>query len=200
VGRNLKGELLMALNPDLARIFGGELDSISLAPIGTTLPDGIDGALDAAFVDVGWLSDDGITESLTGSVEKKRGHQGNGVVRTRVSEPGTTVSFTALETKALTAGLRYHEKTVTNEQGVRHAVRGPGQRVSPRACVIDVYDADDSSVKERYVIERLEVSPNGDRVLANADIAVLPFIGEIIGDYEHFATDLETAAPVDGEA
>ena len=182
----------MGVNAELARIFGSDLDAIYLAPVGSTLPTTISGAPDAEFVDVGWLSDDGITESLTGSVEKKRGHQGNGVVRTRISEPGTTVSFSALETKAQTMGLRYHEKTATTTAGVRKATRGPGQKITARAAVIDIFDADNTTVKERYVIERLEISPNGDRVANNADIAALPFIGEIIGDYVHFSTDLET--------
>jgi hypothetical protein len=182
----------MTVNAELARIFGSDLDAVHLAPIGTTLPTTIDGVLDPAFEDVGWLHSDGITESLTGSVEKSRGHQGNGVVRTRISEPGTTVSFVALETKAQTNALRYHEKTVsTTVPGVRKVTRGPGQRIAKRACVVDIFDQDNTTVKERYVIEVLEVSPNGDRVATNSDIAGYPFVGEIIGDYDHFATDLE---------
>lgn len=183
----------MTVNADLARIYGSDIDAIHLAPVGTTLPTTIDGVLDPAFEDVGWLNTDGITESLTGSVEKTRGYQGNGVVRTRISEPGTTVSFVALETKAQTNSLRYHEKQVTTTTpGVRQVKRGSGQRIAKRACVIDMFDTDNTTVKERYVIEVLEISPNGDRVATNADIAMFPFIGEIIGDYDHFETDLET--------
>lgn len=181
----------MATNADLARIFGGDADAVYLAPVGTTLPTTITGAPGAGFEDVGWLSTDGITESLTGSVEKIRGHQGNGVVRTRISEPGTTVSFTALETSDMTQSLRYDESQVTTAAGIRKATRGAGQKVQVRACVIDLFDADDETVKERFVIPRLEISPNGDRVYSNADIAGFPFVGEIIGAYEHFSTDLE---------
>lgn len=181
----------MAVNSANARIFGSDADCIHLAPLGTTLPTDIDGALDPAFEDVGWLHSDGITESQTGSVEKIRGHQGNGVVRTRINEPGTTVSFTALETKGQTVSLRYDEQSVTESAGVRTSVRGAGQRVSARAAVIDVFDADDDTIKERIVIERLEVSPNGDRVMVNSDIAGFPFIGEIIGSYTSFATVTE---------
>jgi len=183
----------MTVNAELARIFGSDIDAIHLAPLGTTLPTTIDGALDPAFEDVGWLNGDGITESLTGSVEKKRGHQGNGVVRTRINEPGTTVTFVALETKAQTNELRYHEKTAATATGVRKATRGPGQRISKRAAVIDIFDADDTTVKERYAIPVLEIAPNGDKQMTAAEIAAYPFIGEIIGDYTHFATDLEGA-------
>lgn len=172
-----------------ARIFGSDLDTIWLAPVGTTMPTTIDAAPGVGFEEVGWLGEDGITESATGSVEKKRGHQGNGVVRTRISEPGTTVAFVALESKALTNGLRYHEKNVdTAVSGVRKVTRGPGQKITRRAAVIDLFDADDTTIKERLIIPVLEISPSGDKVANNADISAYPFSGEIIGDYDHLAT------------
>lgn len=174
----------MTLQAENARIFGSDADAIYLAPIGTTLPTTIDGSLDEAFEDVGWLHSDGVTETPTGSKEVLRGHQGNGVVRTRVSEPGTTVAFVALEDKAQTRELRYNLKTVETAGGVRKETRGAGQKVSPRAAVIDFFDADDTTVKERFIIERLEIVPDGDRVFVNSDIAAYPFSGEIIGDYD----------------
>lgn len=181
----------MAVNSELARIWGSDNNSISLAPVGTTLPTDLTTALDAAFEDVGWIHSDGLTESLTGSVEKIRGWQGNGVVRTRMNEPGTTLTFTALESKALTSGLRYVESDVTTAAGVRKATRSAGQRIAPRAAVIDLFDSDSDEIQMRLVIPRLEVAPNGDLVYANSDIAGYPFIGEIIGDYDVLATDLE---------
>lgn len=173
----------MAVNAANARIFGSDSDAIYLAPIGTPLPNGINDALDPAFEDVGWLHSDGITETFTGSKTEIRGHQGARVVRTRIETPGTTISFTALESKAQTNSLRYDEKTVTVSGGVRKAVRGAGQKVQARVAVVDVFDADDITVKERHVIGRFEISADGDRVFVNNDIAGYPFIGEVIGDY-----------------
>lgn len=181
----------MTVNSELARIWGSDNNSISLAPIGTTLPSDLTTALNAAFEDVGWIHSDGLTEALTGSPEKIRGWQGNGVVRTRMNEPGTTVSFTALETKGQTQALRYHEKSFSTTAGVRTANRGAGQRISARAAVIDLFDSDDDEIQMRIVIPRLEIAPNGDLVYANSDIAGYPFIGEIIGDYTAISTDLE---------
>jgi hypothetical protein len=56
--------------------------------------------------------------------------------------------------------------------------------VSPRVAVIDFFDADDTTVKERWIVERLEIVPDGDRVYVNSDIAGYPMVGEIIGDYD----------------
>lgn len=172
------------VDASLARIFGSDADAIFLAPIGTTLPSTLDGALDVAFEDVGWLHSDGITETPTGSKTEIRGHQGARVVRTRMETPGTTVSFVALESKEQTRELRYDIKSSTEALGVRTETRGAGQKINARAAVIDLYDADDVSVKERYIIERLEISADGDRVFVNNDIAGFPFLGEIIGDYD----------------
>lgn len=181
----------MATNAELARIFGGDADAIYLAPLGTTLPTTLDDAPGAGFEDVGWLHSDGITETATGSVEKARGHQGNGVVRTRMNEPGTTVAFVALESKALTRELRYDVKTASSTAGVRTEKRTPRQKVTAMAAVIDLYDADDETVKERYTIPRLEIAPTGDRVFVNSDISGFSFVGEIIGEYDVLSTDLE---------
>lgn len=186
----------MTVKAELARIFGSDSDAIHLAPYGTTLPTTLEGALDPAFEDVGWLSEDGLTETLTGSVERRRGLQGRGVVRTFMGESGTQIAFVGLESKAQTNSLRYHEKQVdTTVPGVRKTKRGAGQRIQVRAAVIDLFDADDDAVKERFVIPRFEIAPNGDRTFVGTDIAAYPFLGEIIGDYDHFATDLES----DGE-
>jgi hypothetical protein len=185
----------MTVNSANARIFGNDADAIYLAPIGTALPSTIDGELDAAFEDVGWLHSDGVTESATGSKTVIRGHQGNGVVRTRINEPGTTVAFVALEDKVQTRELRYDIKSSETDGTVRRETRGAGQKVSPRVAVIDFFDADDVTIKERWIIERLEIVADGDKVYVNSDISAYPFNGEIIGDY-----DVLAAGPVGAES
>lgn len=182
----------MTVRAELARIYGSDSDAIHLAPIGTTLPETIDEALDAALEDVGWLHTDGITEAFTGSKTVIRGHQGQGVVRTRIETPGTTISFHALESKAQTKSLRYDEKQSSSAAGVRRVTRGAGQKVSPRVAVIDMFDADDVTVHERWIIPRFEIVPDGDRVYSGTDIAGFPFLGEIIGDY--IVLEVETSA------
>ena len=186
----------MAVNAALARIFGGDADAIYLAPVGTALPTTINEALNPAFADIGWLSEDGITETPTGSKTELRGHQGARVVRTRMETPGTTIGFVALESKPQTKALRYDEKTATVTAGVRKTTRGPGQKVSARAAVIEVFDADDSTIKERWVFPRIEISPDGDRVFVNNDIAGFPFTANVIDDYTTYESLVTPAALV----
>lgn len=180
----------MPVNSDLARIYGSDLDSIWLGELSATLPTALEAPV--GFEEVGWISPDGITETPTGSVEKIRGHQGNGVVRTRVSEPGTTIGFAALESKALTNRLRYHVKNSVVTAGVRKESRGAGQRVTTMSAVIDLYDQADDAIRGRFIIPRFEIAADGERLFGNTEIAAFPFVGEIIGDYFFLETDLET--------
>jgi len=185
----------MTVDSANARIYGSGLDSIHLAPIETALPTTIDGALDPAFEDVGWIHSDGINEALTGSVTKIRGHQGGNVVRTLITESGITIGFHALESKGQTNGLRYDEKDVVVSGGVRKVTRGPGQKISPRSAVIELYDADNVTIKLRWVIPRFEISPDGERTYANSDIAGFPFLGDIVGESEHYEGPVSQTAP-----
>lgn len=173
----------MAVNASNARIWGSDLDSILLAPVGTALITAIGDNPNAAFEDVGWLHEDGVKESPTGSKSVIRGHQGAKVVRSRIDEPGTTIGFTALETKVQTKALRYNEKATATVSGVRQVTRGPGQKVQARAALIYFYDFDNTTVKEVWSIPRLEIVPDGDKTFVNDDISGFPFVGEIIGDY-----------------
>lgn len=179
----------MGVNSDLARIYGSDLDSIWLGELSATLPSALEAPV--GFEEVGWISPDGITETPTGSVEKIRGHQGNGVVRTRVSEPGTQIAFAALESKELTNRLRYHVKSSTVTTGVRKETRGAGQRVTTMQAVIDLYDQSDETIRGRFIIPRFEIAPDGERIFGNTEIAAFPFLGEIVGDYFFLETEVE---------
>lgn len=178
----------MGLNPNNAFIAGSDRDAVYLAPIGTPLPANIDTELDPAFEHVGWLHSDGIKETPTGSKSEIRGLQGQGIVRTRIETPGTTIGFHALESKPQTDALRYHQKDVSESNGVRKITRGPGQKVSPRVMVVDVFDADFIDRKKRHAVGLINIVPDGERVFSGSDIAGYPFVGDVVGDYVVYET------------
>lgn len=171
------------VNPDNALIYGSDFDAIYLAPLGTPLPTSYDAPLSPAFTHVGWLDDSaGISESQSGSVEKKRGHQGGRVIRKIANEAGISFAFTAFETKDLTLGIRYDERNVTQDGPVRVSEFGPGMKVRKFAAVVDLRDrGDDGDAGERVTIPRLEVSSTGDRQATGTGIVGIPMEGEIIG-------------------
>ena len=79
--------------PDLA-VSGGVL----VAPIGTTRPTSLAGPIDAAYVSVGYVSTDGVTESSERSTEVIRAWGGQ-KIRTVQTEHGTTLSLTLIESR-----------------------------------------------------------------------------------------------------
>lgn len=187
----------MAVNSDLARLYGSDDDAVHVGPTTATFPTGLD-ASPVGFEEIGWLNaDTGITETLLGSVSEIRGHQGHGVVRTRIENPGTQFQFVALEQKQATDDLRYNVKSSTTVAGVRTSVRGPGQTAKRRKVVIDLFDqslVDAQTVKLR-VMFTADITPNGDRTFINSDIAAYPFVATVIGDITVIETDLENPAP-----
>lgn len=191
----------MATNESNLLVPGSTRDAIYLAPLGTELPEDLTTDPETlGFEHVGWLHTDGITETAVGSKTEIRGHQGQAVVRTRIDTPGTTFAFTALETKPQTTALRYDEVESTTTAGVRHTRRRPGQKVSARAAVIDVYDADFEARQERHTFAHLDITPNGDRVYAGTDIAGYPFNADVIGEYDTYSTiGVEPETPPAGE-
>lgn len=181
----------MTVNSDLARLYGSDNDAVYIAPVTATFPTTLDAA-PAGFDEVGWLNtDSGVTETMLGSVAEIRGHQGAGIVRTRMENPGTQFAFVALESKALTNGLRYDEKSSTTANGVRSSTRSPGQTAKRRKVIIDLFDQDAEYGAQLRIMATCSIVPNGDRTYINSDIAAYPFLATIIGDYEVLETDLE---------
>lgn len=178
----------MTLNAGNARIFGSDLDKVSIAPLGTTLPTGLD-APGAGFADVGWLHSDGIPFTPTDSIEKIRGHQGARVVRTTVTESDLTFQFQCLETTALTLGLQHNITASTTATGVTTMTASSGRQIEARAFVLDLYDKDDTNIHYRYVIPRGEIGERSEFAHSAADITGYTFNVEIIGEYFIYTND-----------
>lgn len=70
--------------------------AISYAPTGTTLPTDATTALDAAFVNVGYISEDGVTQALTRDSEEIKAWGGD-TVMTSQTDFSETFTFTLFE-------------------------------------------------------------------------------------------------------
>ncbi|MCF3119694.1 hypothetical protein IPZ68_08220 [Streptomyces arenae] len=124
----------------------------------STLPTDSTSGWDKAFTDVGWISDDGITESNSSDSTEIKGWQGGQTVRKVISSSEMTFQFTAIETSKTVLEL-YHKgsKVVTTSGKSVLAVKAPGP---DRRCFgFDVIDGDSH---ERIVIPDGEVTETGD--------------------------------------
>lgn len=178
----------MALDAANARIFGSDDDRVLLAPLGSTLPTDLS-APDLAFEDVGWLHTDGLPFTPTDSVEKIRGHQGGGVVRTTITESDLTFQFIALETNAVTLPLQHNIQSATDAAGVTTLEARPSRLVLARAFVLDLYDKDNTDIHYRYICPRGEIGERSEFAHVNNDITAYTFNVEIIGSYQIITND-----------
>ena len=85
--------------------------SLWTAPTGTAAPTGHSSVLAAAFVDLGYASDDGVEEERDRSLDEIRAI-GGVLVRTVVTDSSLTYAFTLLETRKESIEL-YYGSTIT---------------------------------------------------------------------------------------
>ncbi|MCQ9367338.1 phage tail protein [Brevibacterium sp. 91QC2O2] len=91
---------------------------VMFAPLGTTRPTSLEAAIDAAYASLGYVSDDGVTETSERSTEDIRAWGGD-KVRTVQTEFGTTLQFTLIESlRAETLKFVYGADNVSTEGGV----------------------------------------------------------------------------------
>lgn len=173
------------LEPDNARIYGGDLDGVAVAPIGTDGPEDL-GPLLEPFAYVGWLNDNGINLNPSDSVQRFRGHQGGRVVRTKMSESDTSFVFRALETNLVTHGLQFDVKERETVGGVTRMRLGSSRRVLARAFVVDLHD---EGVHRRFWIPRGEIGERSALTYGGSDITTYELTVQIIGDWWEITND-----------
>lgn len=147
----------MALNDDAVRV--GVTGKVYLAPVGTTLPTDVTTTLNAAFVEVGHISEDALTESLEISTEILRSWQRPVGIRTLTTEVNWTFQFQMMETSPLNLELFYGGA----ESTVAGAVATTAIKAWPvgvaKACVIEIEDGD---VITRFALPKVEVGERGE--------------------------------------
>lgn len=146
----------MPLNANAVRV--AVTGAAYTAPKGTTAPTDSTSPWPAAAVDVGWISDDGITESNSADSTEIKGWQGGQTVRKVISSSEMTFSFTAIETSKTVLEL-YHKgsKVITTSGKSVLAVKAP----MPDRRMFG-FDVIDGSSHIRIVIPDGEVTETGD--------------------------------------
>lgn len=113
--------------------------------------------------DLGYVGEDGVTETRDRSSEQIRAWQNGDVLREVVTEASLTYTFILVETKAETVEL-YYGNTVDATDGSIPIV--PTKTGGRKSFVIDVIDGDDFI---RTYIPSGEVTEVGDQVYANGE-------------------------------
>ncbi|MEV5369012.1 phage tail tube protein [Streptomyces albogriseolus] len=134
--------------------------SIFLAAVGTTGPTDLTTAWGAGWVDLGYLSDDGVSMEYTTDVEDINAWQSLSPVRRVLTSVDMTLGFTAMELKASTVTAYFPGATITEvtEDTVWRldipAAPGPDERAIGLEWI-------DGTIKNRLVIPRGEITDRG---------------------------------------
>ena len=126
-------------------LYDGLDSEVAVAPKGSTLPEGIGASADP-FVEVGWISEDGIEEEVDASDESVRAFQGRKIVKRFIPEAEVSFTFQCLEENAVVHGLKTRGAAVTVENGVAKTIRDRETALDERAWRIRLI-ADDLTEK-----------------------------------------------------
>jgi hypothetical protein len=149
----------MALDSDNVRV--AVTGAVYVAPVGTTAPTDSSTALNNAFTDLGYVSADGIVETIDKTTSQIRSWQNGALVREVVSEGTYMVELTFIETNQAVLEL-YYGTTITDGE-INGDPRSTGGR---KSFVIDIIDGE--SVERTYIPSG-EVTSVGERTLASGE-------------------------------
>lgn len=171
---------------------------IHVAPEGTTLPTTLEGALDPAFVSLGYNTEDGAKFTDSKSTEAIRPWQSFYPVRYHITEKDAMIETTLLEWKASTVLLAFGGGEITEPQpGEYRYAPPPPETIDVRAVVLDIVDG---STKYRWAIARSFVTSNTESDFAKTGPALLPvtLMALANGDQDpwFFITNAADMAPV----
>jgi hypothetical protein len=139
--------------------------AVYAAPLGTTLPTTATGSLNVAFVDLGWVSEDGVTNAISRDTTKHYAWGGD-VVKTTQDKYTETVKFALLESNADVLSVVYGADNVT-ESGDAITVEHSSLMLERQSFVIDFIDGDRAG---RIVIREGQVVEVGDVKYVHKDL------------------------------
>lgn len=161
--------------------------AVYLAPLGTTLPTSSDAALDAAFRDVGYISEDGVTETPEEDTQEIRAWQNGDIVRRLLTSHEVQYGFTMIELNEVSLEAYYGNYAA----GV---VRVKGQPLPRQCMVIDVID---EGQLRRRVAPVAQVVERGEVSLTNSEATGLEVTVSCYPDASEDPTKVYIYAPVD---
>jgi hypothetical protein len=174
----------MAKDRTNIRIYGDDTSAVYVAPKGTTGPTTL-AAPGVGFVEVGWLSEDGIEVNRDANIAEFNGFQGGAIVRTKKTSVKDTFKFVCLEETATTLGLAYAGVTPTTATGVDTFHITNQTTSDTRAWVVDVVDG---TITKRYVVPAGDAELTGAIAHKNSDMTMYEFTVTITGDYDILKT------------
>jgi hypothetical protein len=157
----------MAIDPTEVRVAGA--GHVYAAPQGTVLPSDLV-ALPAAWVDLGYCTEDGVAFSFGRETSDLNAWQGSKIRVLTTAEP-VTVTFSLMQTNGDVLPVVFGGGTFTTATGTHTFTPPPEGENAERALVIEFNDGD---IDYRYCIARAQIEGNVDFSLVRTDSVNYP--------------------------
>lgn len=154
----------MALQADQVRV--GITGEVYKSPLGTAAPTSAISALNAAYVGLGYVSEDGVTEAWDDSVDNIVAWQNATTVRAAVTESTATLAFTLIQTNADVLEAFHRGSEVTEPSPGVYKLEVKPIEADPATWVFDVIDG---TIHQRIYIGNGEVTERGEVMYANGE-------------------------------
>ena len=145
-------------------------------------------AVPAGLTDRGWISEDGASLELSDSVDKIRGHQGHGVVKTYMSESDTTFTVTFLETQLETLVESLDIKTGTlsgtGESAVAILDVPSSRKTRLLSGVVDLFDVSGVDAQIRILLPMLSLGERTGLQFKVGEIMAYEYKLEVLGGFK----------------
>jgi hypothetical protein len=137
--------------------------AVYAGPTSATAPTSAISSVPATYNDLGYISEDGVTEAYDEDVQDIQAWQGGAIVRTLISSSKASLSFTMIESKASTLEL-FHKGSTMEEitDGYKIDVKSPN--VVRKKFILDVLDG---STHLRIYVPDGEVTERGEITYVN---------------------------------
>lgn len=150
-----------------------------VAPAGTTMPTSLSDDLDAAFVNLGYSTEDGVKFTDSKTVQGVRPHQSFYEVRRFVTERASSAEFSLLQWDGDSVPLAFGGGTITEPTPGEFRYTPPDpDEIDERAVVVDVVDGDRNF---RIGIPKSMVSSSVESTFARTGPALLPITLDVLG-------------------
>lgn len=167
------------MTKDPNEIVVGANGSVYVAPVGSTEPATISAALDAAFIELGYTDEDGVTFSDGKTIEDIRVWQSFYPVRKLVTERESSVSFNLMQWNKTTVPLAFGGGAVTEDAVGEYRYTPPApETLDERAMIVEWLDG---LYTYRLVIPRGTVEDAVETELVRTNAAALPITFGVTG-------------------
>jgi hypothetical protein len=140
--------------------------AVMMSTVGATAPTNATAAWSTAWLDLGYLNEDGVSENPLLESEEIKAWQAGAVVRKVITGSGLEFSFTAIETNLRTLELFYPGSTVV---GASTTIKLPV--ATPKALGFDIVDG---NKRIRIVVPKLQISERGEISYVNGSPIAYP--------------------------